>query len=441
MAGSLREKAGAALGRAKTWFTADKMPSFLKKAGAWVYGIAFEKGWKPFALLGALLVAAILLWTMAFDGVDYRKEPSAIVARSVDLYIETQNLDEFLKGVSSWKVWKEDFSNSGHEQWSQAQVDLAIMLGESVQGLGTRPLSWLTGTGKAAMAVSADEKTGAEDWALYLQLADPKSMLEEFRIQSELTLEQIRSEGGSGVYRLTGAGEGSLYFGLMNPWVVISSSDRPVLYALFESQRKPAHTLGGSGILPDWRGKTKARGLFNPSFLAEEDPEAYSRFFFLGEWLAKSSRVAYTLRFSGGDEVDVTMSAVTLAEDVSGGMLWAFLKVLFGLLGLILVALAAAVGLAMAGWGGWLKMLAARAGIVPAAGPEEATPSAAFAEDAGMETAAVIVGEETGAGSSRHEEPVAVESEVADDSLQTESQSKSGIGGEAVNGEGETTKP
>lgn len=356
----------------------------VQRGWTWMQAVASGKGWHKWALLGGVAVAFILFMSLAFDGVDYKQEPSALVPRSVYAYAETNNLDALLKEVGAWPVWR-DRKTAGSEQWSQLQVNFAGLIGDKVVGLGTRlPLYLLSRTQKAALALVEGDAESPESWALLLELADPAAILAEINVEPGLTLELV--PGSQGVYKLTGAEDTSLYFGVAAPWFMISSDSKLPLFAV-TSLKSPGFSLATSQVLPDWKRNVVVRGMFSPSALSSAQAEEYTTLSAMADWMSYDTRMTFMSRLSGGGEFDTRFAQQTISDRPGGGGIWSLFKFIFGLLGMVCLVLIASIGIIMLGYGGWLKALAIRAGIAPAGGPGVAKPSEAFKEDAGLRAA------------------------------------------------------
>lgn len=379
--------------------------SFKQILGGWFYGILFKPGWPRWAMLAVVAVLFMLAALGLTGGTDYREDPSALVPRSAQSYVETNNLDHLLRNVGAWRLWDEKRRRPNTEQYNQLHVDIAGLLGERVQGLGTRLISILASTARAAYCVNQDEQ-GGESWALFMQLEDPNSILNDLAVEQNMNLEVVEGTKDNGVLKLTGSGDGELYFGVVKPWLIISSADILPKFAL-GSARRPTHSMANSGILPKWKRGNSLRGVYNPAFHADKtNLSAYS---IITGWMAPEMRINFTSSFRNG--LETTFNAGMLSEKARGGGLWPLFWVLLLLLALICLVLAFVIILVMVGWGGWLKTTAMRAGISPAKEPGAVDPSEAFKEDAGIAVQHEAKSVQTEAG-----EGTAELSDVRDDS-------------------------
>lgn len=351
-----------------------------KVVGNRLYAIMFQPGWPRWVLLAASVLVFLLVVCALSGGKDYREDPSALVPRSSQVYVETQDLDALLKNVAAWNLWKPDRRAKGDEQRNQLQVDLAGLIGDQVAGLGTRlPLLWLVGAKQAAYCVNKDDQ-GVESWALLLRIADTSDIISDIGVEPGMNVELVKGAKDRGVFKLTGTGAGELYFGVLAPWLIVSSQSTLPEFAL-ESSRRPAFSLSRADMLGDWRRGVVVRGLVNPVYRAEQSRASAQDI--IGGWLNPDVRVNFTSKI-GRRGLETTFDANQLSERARGGGLWPLFTVLLAILGLIALALAVATALVMIGWGGWLKARAVRAGIAPAGGPAAVTPSAAFREDSGV---------------------------------------------------------
>lgn len=358
--------------------------SLKRRAGGWLYNIVFTPGWVRWILLAVLAVVFMLAAYGLTRGVDYRKDPSALVPRSVLSYAETTGLDTVLRYVGSWKIWREDRRATDTDQYNQIQIDIAGLIGEQVPGLGSRPLRWIARTGRAAYCDLVDE-SGKESWALLLQVENPLELLSELSAEKTLRLEQI-AEGTkeSGITRLTsGDGAGELYFTVLNPWFIISSSDTLPKFAR-ESVRRPSYSLAGAKLVPEWRYKALIRGLYTPDRFAQTT--GGSAYVTVAGWMGKDVRIGFMTSFRNG--VETTFTAGELTDKSGGGGAWPLLWLLLLIVAVIAFLGAVGIILVMVGWGGWFKALAIKSGVKPAKGPEPVQPSEAFTEDAGLNASA-----------------------------------------------------
>jgi hypothetical protein len=349
-----------------------------QKAGNWLYGIIFKPGWPRWVLLGLVVLLFLLSALAVTGGTDYREDPSALAPRSAQAYVETNTLDPLLRTMGTWRLWNAERRSSGQEQYNQIQVDIGGLLSERVAGLGTLPLRWIAAAGKAAYCVNNDEND-VESWALFLQVGDPVQLLSELLVDQGLRVETVEGTQENGIVRVTGQGDGALYLGLLQPGLIVSSADTLPKFA-FASVKRPAFSLASSGLLPGWKSGAAVRGVYNPAYhAAAASLSAYS---IVAGWMAPDMRINFISPFRNG--VETTMNAEVFTDKVKGGGLWPLVWILLLLVALVCLVVAFAIVLAMIGWGGWLKVMAMRAGIMPAPAPLPVDPSPAFKEDAGM---------------------------------------------------------
>lgn len=357
-----------------------------KKFCGWLYTVLFTPGWQRWVLLAVALAAFLCAGLFLTGGTDYREDPSALVPRSVQAYVETNDLDALLRNAGAWSAWQADRRASPGDQYNRLQVDIAERIGRRVSGLGTRPLRWLVGTGRAAHCVNREED-GGETWALFLQVPDIGEALSEASVEQSMTLETIEGTRENGLFKLTGSGGGELFLCALSPWFIVSSGETLPRFAL-ESVRRPAFSLANSGILPQWTRGASIRGVVNPAYPA--GGAALSAYGVVSGWMAAEARVNFVSAFRNG--LETTLDTAMLTDKVrGGGLLWPLLRLLLLFAALACLFLAVVAVLVMVGWGGWLKARAARAGIVPLQSPKAIEPSAAFREDAGL-----VSREETG---------------------------------------------
>lgn len=352
--------------------------SWKQRAGGWLYNVASKGGWPRRLLLLAVALIFIVTLLLLSCGTDYREDPSALVPRSIQSYVETTNLDQLLRNVGAWSLWDKNRRHAS-AQFNQIQVDIAGLLGERVNGLGTRMLRYLAATERAAYCVNHEEESG-ESWALFLQIPDPVSALDELSAEQELNVEVVEgARGGNGVFKLTGKGDGALFFAVVKPWFIVSSAEILPKYAT-DSIKHRIPSLATSGVLPKWARGKMLRGVYNPSYYC--DRESLSAYNIVTGWMAPEMRINFTSTLKKG--LETNFNAGMLTDKPRGSGLWPLAWILLLLLAVICLALFFAILLVMIGWGGWLKASAMRAGIVPAIHPATTQPSEAFKEDAGM---------------------------------------------------------
>lgn len=358
--------------------------SLRQMGGGTLYSLIFQPGWPRWVLLAVAALVFILVALALSGGTSYRDDPSVLVPRSSQVYMETRDLDSLLRTVAAWKVWKPERRAKGDEQRNQLQVDIASLIGDQVAGLGTRlPLLWLIEAKQAAYCINQDDQ-GQESWALILRADDSAEVMADIGVEPGMQVETVKGNADQGVFKLTGTGAGELYFGVVKPWLIISSQSTLPEFAL-ESTRRPAFSMSRSGLLPNWRRGVVVRGVTNPVYRAERaNSPAYG---ILTNWMDPDVRVNFTSKI-GSKGLETTFDADQLSERVRGGGLWPLFAVLLVIIGLVALAIVFAVILAMVGWGGWLKTAAMRAGVTPAKAPRPTEPSAAFIEDSGAAKAA-----------------------------------------------------
>lgn len=354
-------------------------PTFLQTAGEKAFAVMNKPGWPRRILLAVAALVLILAGLSLRGGPGYKNDPSALTPRSVQLYMETGELDSLLKTTATWRLWKADRRAKGDEHRNQLQVDLASIIGSHVAGLGTRlPLQWLVDTKQAAYCVNKDEQ-GNESWALFLAVGGVPQAMADIGVEPGMNIEQISGTAEQGVFKLTGTGAGELYFGALEPWLIISSQPTLPQFAL-ESSRRPAFSLARAELLPAWRRGVVVRGIVNP--VSQADVSATGAYSVLSGWMDPDMRVSFTSKI-GSKGLETLLDANQLSERVSKGGLWPLFAILLAILGLIALAVIVLTLLTMIGWGGWLKSAAMRAGVLPARGPVPVVPSAAFVEDSG----------------------------------------------------------
>lgn len=353
-----------------------------QRVGGWFFRTICRQGWRQWAMLAAAVVVFVLAVLALTGGTDYREDPSALTPRSVDMYMETRDLPALLKNVGAWKVWKEERRTAAGEERNQLQVDIAGLISERVAGMSTSsPMRWLAAATRAAYCLSnAPAEEGGESWALFIEMANPSDALAEIGVERGMTVETLRGTKDGGVFKLTGPAAGELYFGVVAPWLIISSQARLPEFAM-DSVRKPAFSLANSGLMPGWKRGTTLRGVYSPasqSVAGEPTPAVIIK-----GWMASDVRVTYLARV-GKSGLETTFGAEFLSDRIRGGGLWPLFSVILFIVAIIAIVAAFAVLLAMVGWGGWLKAKAVKAGVMPASGPVSVEPSEAFQEDSGM---------------------------------------------------------
>ncbi len=362
--------------------TGGKVTAVARKAGAWLYGMAFKSGWTRWVFLGVAAALFIAIAAIICGGTDYRRDPSALVPRSAALYAETRDLGTLLKNTAGWNVWRE-IKRDGVDRANQMPVAFAEMIGAKVGGLGTRlPLAWLAGAQKAAIGFAEGESGKPESWAIYLEIPEADKSLADLRIEPGLTLTKASGAGAGGVYVLSGSGDGKLYLGVMSPWLIVSSDDLLPNFAI-DSLRLPSSTLANSDVLPGWRRDTAVRGMFNPRYLSSR-PGPATPLGVLGNWMVDEARWSFAAGVTKDGTMDVKYAgSVMMGQAGGGGVLWPVVKFILFLIAVLCLVLVLGTLSIMIGLGGWYKFLAVKAGLAPRPAPASVEPSAAFQEDSG----------------------------------------------------------
>lgn len=349
-----------------------------------LYNAVFQPGLSRWLLLAVAAFIFMLSALYLTSSVDFREDPSALVPRSADAYVETRNLGTLLKNVAAWKIWRPEHRATGQEVHStDLEKEVAAVISRQVPGLPiTTPLRWMTESTGAALCVSAEgEASSVASWALYLRLDDAASALNDIEIEPGMKLELGKGTRDNGVFLLTGPGGGRLSIGVIAPWLILSADDKLADFAL-EAKRRPSQSLAGTKIVPRWKRGAAVRGVVNPSYRPIVGETLGGPF--VSNWFASDARMVFTAKSGRSGEVETAFSVVALNDRVGGGGFWPFFFIIGLVLAILSLAVILAVLLAMLGWGGWLKIAAAKAGIVPAAKPEQVVPSAAFQHDSGM---------------------------------------------------------
>ncbi len=360
--------------------TGGRVRRALRRAGSWLYGMAFRRGWQRWVFLAAIAALFLIIVALVRDGVDYRRDPSALVPRSTSFYAETRDLAELMDTVGKWPFWRERMVAT--DQWNTIHVSMAEQLGSNVGGLGTRlPLLWLANAKKAAIGFTPGEADEPESWAIYLEIGDADQALAEIRMEAGLSLTKLPGIQAENVYQLTGTGQGNLYFGVMNPWLIISSASKLPIFAV-ESLRRPAFSLAGSRILPSWRRSTMVRGITDPVHFVDMAGTPMAT---LWGWMAPETRWTFASDVNDNGSIDTRyMGGMLAGQAGESGILWPLLKIVLGIVAAVFLVVLLGTISVMLGLGGWYKYLAVRAGIAPKKAPEPVEPSAAFREDAGL---------------------------------------------------------
>lgn len=348
---------------------------------AWLFEAIFHSGWRRRILFIVAVVLFLVLACALRDGVDFKGDPSALVARDATVFLETRELGALLKNAAMLPFWVDERRASGDEQWNHIQVSLAGMLGERVNGFGSQvPLSWIEGARRAALAVSAGDGPGAGYWTVFFELPSPATALRELRQEPGVTIAKL-DERNENIVEIAGNDDSKLIVGAVGPWLAVSSAPDGILFAA-DAVRRPALTLAAAGILPKWSRDAGVRGVYYPALaLSGSANQHLAR---LAGWIRPDSRFAFTASVDASGVERINTEHRFLGEARGGNWFWSLVKLILGLVALLCLALAVAIIAAMLGWGGWLKVAAARAGIKPAGQPFSVRPSQAFKQDTGM---------------------------------------------------------
>lgn len=362
-----------------------RQPWWMKVTGG-VLATAAQPGWGRRLLLAVSIVLIVLALYVLRKGADYRENPSVLVPRTARMYLETRDVETLFNDIASWPLWVDKRRFSGEDTRDNKLLsDTAGRLGSRVGGLGTRlPMNWLAGATRAAFCLEDGDAEDEVCWALYLHLDKPSDILKDLAVEPGLTLETVRkpAKGGAdqGLYYLIGGDEGELCFGVLGPWLIVSSDDKLPNFAI-DSLRKPALTLGYARLLPEWKRGRTVRGIYDPSRTPLFD--SFWRTAETAGWLAPDARQAFSGTVTRDGGLDLAIVGARLEEDTRSGGIWPVIRFAIVVLGLIGLAVVAVTVLFMLNWAGWLKLAARRAGVSPKAAPAGTTPSPAFLEDSG----------------------------------------------------------
>lgn len=358
---------------------AKKSPIHIK-AASWLLGIISRAGLPRQILLGAAVILFLIFSIILCSGTDYRDDPAALAPPSASLFAETRDITQLLKNVGTWSLWKSDRRATP----DRVQQSFADRIGELVPGLGsTLPFSWLTKAQKAAISIADGDKEGEKTWALYLQIPDAAEALNQVKREPRLKLEPLRGVN-EGLHELSGESGSKVVVGATGPWLIISDQAKLPAFA-FEVIRRPNNSLASSQMLPEWTRTVTVRGIADPVYLySREDTSAL--FSGLKNWIEPKARLVFTSRLDGENGMDYKLSVTELQAQSGGSGAWPLVKFILFLLAVALLLLIFATLAMIAGWGGWLKAAAKRAGIVPAPAPADVVTSTAFREDAGVPT-------------------------------------------------------
>ncbi|MCC8191049.1 MAG: hypothetical protein LIP77_10525 [Planctomycetes bacterium] len=370
-------------------YSGDAVMAWCRKKAGWLFGalvgLASTKGWRRWALLALSLMVFAFALCFLFGGPSYEKDPSALVPRSAGLYAETRDMDAMLRTVSAWGLWRDERRTTIDGQWSQLQVDVAGAIGDNVAGLGTRlPLAWLTNSKNAAWVVAGGDEE-PESWALFLHLESPADELSAMAVEPGLQLTELAGTRTDGVFSLSGEGNGQLFFGVIGPWLIVSSSDVLPFFA-FEGRKKPALSLANSRILDPWTWGMVLRAVVDPN-RADVLPRL-GRALGTPEWIAPDARLAVkSSKLEKGGRAVFSVASRRLGQPSHHGFLRWLGRLIWVVLGVTALAAIAMTLLCMIGWSAWLKAAAIRAGIRHAPQPAAPEPSPAFVEDIGAHRA------------------------------------------------------
>lgn len=351
---------------------------------AWLFGSVFRSGWRRRIVLVVAVALFFLIVASINDDVDYQRDPSALVPRDAAAYFETRDLKVILKNAAMWPLWNEERRAAGDEQWNHIQAAAAGILRDNVHGFGSRlPLSWLESARRAALAIGTADPESPRAWTLLFEVPSPAKTLREIRQEPGLSV--VKLNDNDNLAEVSGNDARSIYVGAVGPWLVVSSTPAPLLFAV-DAVRKPALTLGAAGVLNEWRSDASLRGVFDPAAAVLASPNDHiSR---MAGWMRPEARVAVSSALDDSGLKLVRLEQTFLGAPPPGSWLWTIVKFILSIVALGCLLLAAAILLAMLGWAGWLKALAVKTGIQPADAPKAVEPSAAFREDAGFDPSA-----------------------------------------------------
>lgn len=346
-----------------------------------LYALVSRPGWTRRLLLAGAAAVFLVCLVVLWSGADYRQDPSALVPRTADLFVETRNLDKLLKNVGYWNLWNAEHKVQDGEPRNLFQIEVVQYFTTLIPDLGTYiPFLWLSDAQKAALAIAEGDSAGEKAWALYLETADVGRVLSEMRLEPKIRIEGP-AQAREGIFELVGENGGSLFMAVLTPWIVISP-DRQLPEFAFAIMKKPSLSLANAKLLPSWQRKTSVRGMAHPVYLAAR-PDTGNLLGGLGGWVNDKARFVFSAAVEADNRMETTVSIATISASVRGGGAWPIVKLLLFIIALGCLALVAFALLVMLGWGAKLKLAALRAGIMPSPHPEAAAPSAAFLEDSG----------------------------------------------------------
>lgn len=365
----------------------------------WLLGIVLEPGSKRWLLLALTAVMLAAMAWLALDRVNPADNPSALVTQDATLYVEARNAGALLAKANNWPWWRAEIRESSPDakQWTSLQIGLAGLASGKAPHLGVRmPLRWLVAADRLAFAVKTDEPE--DSWLVLLDPPNPAECLAELRIEPGIRLEPETEAAGGIVHRLSGPSGATLYLAAIGPWLAISNQAKAPAFAL-ESWDNPDFSLAQSGLVAEWRRGADLRGMANPVYLSQTAPAAAR--LNAAEWLSPEARIAFGVGLDASGNLEAHLETRLFSGGARGGGFRPVARILAAMAGVVCIILIAGVILAALGMGAWLRILALKAGVVPAAAPLPVKPSAAFREDAGLEDEAeevAAVAEEIGGG-------------------------------------------
>ncbi len=349
-----------------------------------LYALVSRPGWIRRLLLAGAVVVFLVCLVILWSGADYRQDPSALVPRTADLFVETRDLDKLLKNVGYWNLWNAEHKVQDGEPRNLFQIEVVQYFTTLIPDLGTYiPFLWLSDAKKSALAIAEGDSAGEKAWAIYLETADVGRVLSEMRLEPKIRIEGP-AQAREGIFELVGENGGSLFMAVLTPWIVISP-DRQLPEFAFAIMKKPSLSLANAKLLPSWQRRTSVRGMAHPLYLAAR-PDTGNLLGGLGTWVDDKARFVFSAAVEADNKVEATVSIATISGSVRGGGAWPIVKLLLFLIALGCLALVLFSLLVMLGWGAKLKLAAMRAGIMPRTHPEAVTPSTAFLEDSGDST-------------------------------------------------------
>ncbi len=353
-----------------------------KSMFSWLIGNVFRPGWRRWLIFIIALALFLILVSFLRGGADYKRDPSALVSRSALVYLESRNIDAAMRNAGTWRLWNEERRAAGDEQWNHIQALLAGAISDKVHGLGSRlPLGWLTVSDTAALAILEPVSDGSNAWIMFVKVPNPQTSVKELRQEPGVTVSPYRE--ADNLFEITGNDNSTLSVATIGPWLVVSSSFEPLLFAA-EAMRRPGASLSTSLSLPSWRGDGAIRGMIDPKFALADPTTTNAPLARLVGWMEKDSRFIFSVKTDKESHIQLEGTFASLGETKSDTWVWTIIKIILKIVALLCLLLAAAIIMVMLGWGGWLKALAVKAGVQPAERPIPVEPSVAFKEDAGV---------------------------------------------------------